>query len=434
MDKDTKEPVADNSVSTAGKADTGAASAAAKPEAPKQQAGSDTAVDKPQAPRQDTGKNTRPRKRKSKAWVSLLILILLAGAGYYGWRHYGDTIDNALEGVSSGFSRPSSSDTSSENVAQSADEEDADTVGPTTEPVSAPAQGTVETALEEQLSELGQRHREQIEQLQAQMGDLQVQLASQQQRLQALSTTTREDWLLAEAEYLLRLASQRILTERETRNALSLMASADAILKEIDDPGLFGVRRAVAADITGLKVAGVVDREGLYLQVDALIALIPDLEVPLVDQPEEPAVDEVERSWSEKLADNAVQALRKLSGIVRVERTDVPSGPRLLPSEQALLRLNLRLALEQAQQALLREEQAIYTRSLEKAREFLTEHFLDDAEARVLVEEIDALLEQTVVQPLPTVNSSIRALSDYIDLWHDQYPAPGGEPDREGVQ
>ena len=40
---------------------------------------------------------------------------------------------------------------------------------------------------------------------------------AQQQRLINLSTTSREDWLLAEAEYLLRLANQRVLIEREPR-------------------------------------------------------------------------------------------------------------------------------------------------------------------------------------------------------------------------
>ena len=36
-------------------------------------------------------------------------------------------------------------------------------------------------------------------------------LDSHNKRLLSLSSTSREDWLLAEAEYLLRLANQRLL-------------------------------------------------------------------------------------------------------------------------------------------------------------------------------------------------------------------------------
>src|SRR5690606_5363670 len=82
-----------------------------------------------------------------------------------------------------------------------------------------------------------------LQQLETQVSESQLRLNNHQERLQALSTTTREDWLLAEAEYLLRLANQRILTERQTANALSLMVTADDILKEIDDPDLFVVRK-----------------------------------------------------------------------------------------------------------------------------------------------------------------------------------------------
>src|SRR5690606_8016466 len=65
-----------------------------------------------------------------------------------------------------------------------------------------------------------QQQQAALETLEDQVARLQVTLNGQQERLRALSTTTREDWLLAEAQYLLRLANQRILTERDGANAL----------------------------------------------------------------------------------------------------------------------------------------------------------------------------------------------------------------------
>src|SRR5690606_37845313 len=103
-------------------------------------------------------------------------------------------------------------------------------------------------ALRAQIDSMQSRQDEVLENTQSRLAEVQLQLSHQAQRLRALSETTREDWLLAEAEYLLRLASQRILTERQTSNAITLMETADGILRDLDDSDLFAVRKALAAD------------------------------------------------------------------------------------------------------------------------------------------------------------------------------------------
>src|SRR5690606_11245059 len=203
--------------------------------------------------------------------------------------------------------------------------------------------------------------------------------------------------------------------EGQTGNAVALMTAADAILRELDDPGLFAVRQALARDITRLRGAGVVDREGIYVQLDALIASVPDLRVPLVEE-EGPAVEvapEEAATWYQRLGDNAWRALSRMSGIVRVDRLDVPAAPPLLPSEQALLQLSVRTLLEQAQLALMRGEQHIYTASLTRARNSIAASFPGSDMAGVFDEQLAQLASLQVTRPVPDVAASIVALQDY---------------------
>lgn len=268
-----------------------------------------------------------------------------------------------------------------------------------------------------------------VEALSERVADNQLQLGAQQERLRQLATTSREDWLLSEAEYLLRLANQRILTERQTRNALALLLTVDDILKELDQPDLFAVRKSLARDITNLKLAGVTDREGIYLRLDALIGAIASLDAQQEEMPIEEPVVATDQPWYGRLTSNAWQALVKMSGIVRVERVDVALDPVLLPTEVELLRLNLRLALEQAQLALMREEQAIYDVSLQKAMTYVQESFGDAPEVAVFVEDLESLSAEKVTQPLPLLGDTIKALQTYIDRWHNRFDGPSAQSD-----
>src|SRR5690606_3338161 len=90
------------------------------------------------------------------------------------------------------------------------------------------------------------------------------------ERVLSLSSVNRDDWKLAEAEYLLRLANQRVLLERNSCNADAMAKSVDEILRDLNDPDDFTVRKALASEIGELVVDGDLDREGVYLRLLAL--------------------------------------------------------------------------------------------------------------------------------------------------------------------
>lgn len=104
--------------------------------------------------------------------------------------------------------------------------------------------------------------QEQVQQLQQRLTDAIKQVSATQE-------TSRSDWLLAETEYLLRLANQRVLMEQTPAGALSLLQAADEILHEVDDVALYEVRQAVAEDIAALEAVPTLDTEGIYLKLAA---------------------------------------------------------------------------------------------------------------------------------------------------------------------
>ncbi|MGB1191564.1 MAG: uroporphyrinogen-III C-methyltransferase, partial [Pseudomonadales bacterium] len=85
-------------------------------------------------------------------------------------------------------------------------------------------------------------------QLSSALEDANLIIAAHSRRLRSLTSTTTDDWRLAEVEYLLRLANQRILISQDTATALSLLNTADQILLTLADPRFFDIRKAIAED------------------------------------------------------------------------------------------------------------------------------------------------------------------------------------------
>ena len=264
-------------------------------------------------------------------------------------------------------------------------------------------------------SAMMQQRQQQVvaDQLASQLQNLELRVNTQGKRLVELGSTTRSDWLLAEAEYLARLARQRLQTERSIKSPLALLQSVDAILTQIDDPNLLSARSAVAEDITRLRLASDVDREGIYLELQALavnseaLALVALPEsVVLGQQP----VEITNHSTSSVLDD----FLDDLSGLIRVRKRQNPIEPILHQEEERIVRRNMQMMFEQAQIALLREEQKIYQATLDKAQSYLLRFFQSNPASESVIQRLAVLRESTVVQELPDIYRSLDAIQAIV--------------------
>lgn len=240
-------------------------------------------------------------------------------------------------------------------------------------------------------------------------------LAEQQEELARFSATDRDSWLLAEAEYLLRLANQRLIMAGDTVAAQALLSSADDVLRELDDVGLHGVRGAVAADLAAVRAVPRVDVEGIYLRLGALVEQADKLVIFQMPEQESQPRGEAAPSWQGRLRQGYEHALTTLSDYIIIRRRDVPMQALMDPQWEGLVRQNLRMLLEQAQVALLSSNQSLYAESLQRTLHWVGEFFESDASAaRAMAREINQLADLNVAATVPDISRSLRALDDAI--------------------
>lgn len=278
--------------------------------------------------------------------------------------------------------------------------------------------------LSEQSANLEAIHSQQFESLADELSDLHLRVNTQGRRMAELGSTTRSDWLLAEAVYLARLANQRLQTERSVKNSLALLENVDLILKELDAEDVLPVRRAVAQDITALRLVNDVDRQGIYLELQALASGIETL--PLMDFSAQVA-SVAKTSEKSTISHGDGGFFGELRSLVRVTQRQNPIEPVLQPAENALVKYNLHMMLEQAQMALLREEQVIFESSLSKADNYLSRYFQSSGNRQTIKDRLQVLREKSVQQQLPVINQTLDAFETLLVTRQQSLTGADGE-------
>ncbi|KDE41100.1 HemX like protein [Nitrincola lacisaponensis] len=284
---------------------------------------------------------------------------------------------------------------------------------------------TVATVSEQAASvnqQLGQL-KEQTAAGQRNIDSLQERLTQSIRQVQAQQMISEKDWLLAEAEYLLRLANQRILMEQSAAGALALLRAADEVLHKADDVALYQVREALAKDISALEAIPRVDTEGVFLRLSALNSQVVNLRmIPvterhrLPDLLEEITPEAVRETWGAGAREALSGALGKLEQLVIIQHRDEPVEPLLSPEQSYYLQQNLHLMLEQAQHALLQRRQGAYDASLTKAHQWIQDYFeAKDATTQALLQGIAELKQVNVAPEVPSVAASLEALQIHIN-------------------
>jgi uroporphyrin-3 C-methyltransferase len=299
---------------------------------------------------------------------------------------------------------------------------------------------TVDTSLQQALSR-EQGLRADLNTLQQQGADLaqtatalqvtlnaqQEQLNAQAERVRSLVSTDREDWQLAEAEYLLRLANQRLLMERNPTSALPLLEAADHIVGAVEDVELLLVREALARDLMALRLTPVVDRSGIYVQLAALEQQIDQLPLLQVAAPAPaPAVAPADIPWQQRISASFARVLDSVAAQFSIQHHAQPLEPLLAPDQLLILRQNLRVLLAQAQLAVLREDSMVYHNSLHQVAVLVSRYFSFNPASQPLVIQIQQLAAANIAQTLPDIKGSLDTLRAYNDRRHRLQPA--GEP------
>lgn len=287
---------------------------------------------------------------------------------------------------------------------------------------------------QKQVSALKQDTLNQKKEMQARLRAAEERLQAQNRRLLSLSTTTREDWLLAEAEYLLKLANQRVTIEKAPENAIALLEETDNILRDLADPDLYSVRQVLLKDISSLKLIDKIDQEGLYLNLFALAQQVDSLPV----QPEyasdrtqnkktdkldpsefnEKSTESISDSLLEKVGSSFSHFISSVKGSFNVVDYNETAMAMVSPQTSRYVKQNLRLMIERAQLALLREQPLIYQSSLNQAVVWLEQYFPRSEQRQVFIQEINTYSNKNIIRDMPQITGSLDLLGAYIDELH----------------
>ncbi|MGD8407591.1 MAG: uroporphyrinogen-III C-methyltransferase [Thiohalophilus sp.] len=244
------------------------------------------------------------------------------------------------------------------------------------------------------------------------------------QTLLKSSSHLRNDWLLTEAEYLIKLANHRLLLERDVTTAIVALQSADDRLHEVADPALLSIRKRVADDINALRSVPLPDLAGMSF---TLSSLADDVERLPLATPDPKTHQQLEQgnetkkieSWRELPA----AVWHDLKSLVVIRHHDEPIQPLLAPEQRFFLTQNLKLQLEQARLALLNGETQVYRERLQKTSQWIEQYFdTKQTAVKQSLEQLANLAEKDIHPKLPDISSTYEALVNYRESRRNTKP------------
>jgi uroporphyrin-3 C-methyltransferase len=240
------------------------------------------------------------------------------------------------------------------------------------------------------------------------------QLAFMQQTLNQIPGARLEDWKLAETEYLLRLANQRINLQKEVSGAAALLDSANQIIANLDDPALLVVREKISEEMLMLGNANEIDIQGIYSQLQALKALIKnDIQPPTSFTQTDLSTIKNHIKVEAQQTESSIRLVDKLLALVSIRTREGVFDAPLSVEQYQLLEHSLLLMLEQAQWALLKGDQTLYVASLSNAQNWI-ENKLRHKQADNLLTNIKTLKSLTIKTKLPDISGSLRVLRQIL--------------------
>ena len=242
------------------------------------------------------------------------------------------------------------------------------------------------------------------------------------QRIQRQLGKTRGDWLIADAEYLLSVANERLHLVADVKTSLLALEAADQRLRESGDPGAFKVRDALAKEINILKKSETPDIVGLSARLRALEDLVPNMPLLL---PHAGKIDErINREDDQKQIpktegwDGILEsAIHDVKALVTIKRTDSPVKAVLVEGQVTVIRESLRLKLEMARVAVIQRNEQLFWNNLDAALGWISKHFDTKAnKTKVVATEIKALRGIALDIDFPNISKSLVLLRNITKL------------------
>ncbi len=347
---------------------------------------------------QQTVKETPPEVRRSRSgfWFGLIILLMIAivaGAGYYFLSQLRDKQEGLGGEVKGAVSQQISDYQAQLSAIQSqlaAEQTDI---------------GNKESHFTNTVAEFSKLHDEKLE-------IVRKNLTEEIQKLQRQLGKTRGDWLLADAEYLLSVANQRLLLMGDVNTTMEALEAADQRLRESGDAAAYKVREQLAKDISAMSKVNAVDIVGIYAtlqnlesQIDSLTLLLP---YAGKDETIKPVVPDVKKAPKDLIG--------QLENMVTIRHVQQHVNEILTPEQAQFIREQLRVKLEIIKIALVQQNDVLYQASLADTQKWMESNFVKEKAAEHFTLALDKLSDVRIRTQFPDISLSLKMLRDITKL------------------
>ena len=256
------------------------------------------------------------------------------------------------------------------------------------------------------------RQMEVFESLPGRMSNVENSMSS----IQGISTGVRDSWLTAEAEYYMQIANAQLQLAGNPHLARLALLQADDRIRQLANPALTNVRRALADELQALEFVSRPDIEGVTLTLASLANSVDSLPLQQdIDLPtdEGPAIQDDLSGM-----DRAMASLKStLDDVVSIRRTDEAVRPLIAPEAAYFLRVNLSLQLQIARLALLRGERAAFQQSLDDTDKWLGDYYdTDSTKVKAARQTISEVRDSLFDIEMPDISESLRLLRQFNAL------------------
>ncbi|MFT5880554.1 MAG: uroporphyrin-3 C-methyltransferase [Moritella sp.] len=225
------------------------------------------------------------------------------------------------------------------------------------------------------------------------------------------------EWMLAEAEYLIRIAGRKLALEQDVDSSLALLASAGRRITELNDPSLLPLRKVIEQDIATLAKLPRIDRDGVALKLSVQAKDVSNLPLAGFARPESNQAEEALSSDASDWKENLRKTWHSFSeNFITVRRHDSAVEALLSPKEAWYLTENLKTKLLQAELAVYRQNQAAFTNSVTTSIEWINSYYdTSRRETQAMLEILNGLRDTVItaeypskLQSAPRIQTTIR--------------------------
>lgn len=345
-----------------------------------------------------TVKGTSPEVRRSRSgfWFGFIILLVigvLAATGYYflqQLREKQEGLGGEVKGVVSQQINDYQSQLAAIQSQLAAEQTDI---------------GNTETHFSHTVEELSKLHDEKLE-------AVRKELTEEIQKLQRQLGKTRGDWLLADAEYLLSVANQRLLLMGDVNTTKEALEAADQRLRESGDAAAYKVREQLAKDLAAIGNINQADVVGIYSTLQMLESKIDSLTLLLPyagkNETVTPVVPEDKKDPKDLIG--------QLETMVKIRHVQQHVNEILTPEQAQFIREQLRVKLEIVKIALVQQNDTLYQASLADTQKWILGNFAKEKEANHFLGSLDKLSEVHIRSQFPDISMSLKMLRDITKL------------------